>query len=341
MKGRNVRYRAAAVGGILASLMMMATSTAFAQQAVGFEQIPDDQSPVSYTTRIDGQRAFLRQYRDNSTVFVARWFAPRTEKEPQNAASDLYLEAVYTTSAPGFRFSTAMAPENLLEMFQSLKDRTSINGQGFVQDTRFGPVALTPFVRQGSQCIAFVGQWDPQTQTQRGSRILGYYCTPALLQAQTGAVSPQNSLPVIDAQEFAAAFFSRLAIKLPENSPVTAEVAATVDTPVSTDSVAPAPADGIAITTNWQGVRGTGKLHFDQPSGEGTMILDDDQRHCEGIWRHEGGAYQSGTLPFGSWYVYCNDSSFARGHYTSETAATVTGDGQDNQGQAVYFRQAN
>ena len=71
------------------------------------------------------------------------------------------------------------------------------------------------------------------------------------------------------------------------------------------------------------------------------MILDNDQRHCEGIWRHEGGAYQTGTLPFGSWYVYCNDSSFARGHYTSESAATVTGDGQDNQGQVVYFRQAN
>ncbi|MCC4242602.1 hypothetical protein [Thalassospira povalilytica] len=341
MKGRDVRYRAAVFGAIFASLAISVPHMASAQQAGAFEQIPADQSPVNFTTQLDGQTAFLRQYRDNSTVFVGRWFAPRTPKEPQTAASDLYLETVYTTSAPGFRFSTAMVPDRLLDMFDALKDRTAINGKGFVQDTRYGPVALTPFVRQGSQCVAFVGQWDPQTQTQRGSRILGYYCTPGLVQAQAGVVSPQNALPMIDAQQFAAAFFGRLMIELPENSPATAEVAPSVDTDQPAGTTTPPPTDGIRITTNWQGVRGTGMLRFDQPSGEGTMILDDDQRHCEGIWRHEGGAYQTGTLPFGSWYVYCNDSSFARGHYTSESAATVTGDGQDNQGQAVYFRQAN
>lgn len=341
MKGHDVRYRAAVIGGILAGLAVSASHTAFAQQAGGFEQIPVDQSPVTFAPTIDGQAAFLRQYRDNSTVFVGRWFAPRTQNEPQNAASDLYLETVYTTSAPGFRFSTAMAPEQLLEMFETLKDRTSINGTNFVQDTRYGPVAMSPFIRQGSQCIAFVGQWDPQTQAQRGSRILGYYCTPASLQAQNGAISPQSVIPMIDAQEFAASFFGRLMIELPENSPATTETVATDNVAPSTETGSRPPADGIAIVTNWQGIRGTGTLLFDQPSGEGTMVLDDSQRHCEGIWRHEGGAYQSNTLPFGSWYVYCNDNSFARGYYTSETAASVTGDGKDNQGQAVYFRQSN
>ncbi|MDG4721272.1 MULTISPECIES: hypothetical protein [Thalassospira] len=341
MKGHDVGYRATVIGGIFAGLVISASHAAFAQQAGGFEQIPDTQSPVTFSTSIDGQTAFLRQYRDNSTVFVGRWFAPRTQNEPQNAASDLYLETVYTTSAPGFKFSTAMAPERLLEMFDTLKDRTSINGVNFVQDTRYGPVAMAPFIRQGSQCIAFVGQWDPQTQAQRGSRILGYYCTPARVQAQNGALSPQSFIPMIDAQEFAASFFGRMMIALPENAPATTEVAATGDVAPSAETGALPPSDGIAIITNWQGVRGTGKLLFDQPSGEGTMILDDAQRHCEGIWRHEGGAYETSTLPFGSWYVYCNDSSFARGYYTSESAASVTGDGQDNQGQAVYFRQNN
>lgn len=339
-----MRYRAALIGGIFASLMVSSTQTAFAQQAGGFEQIPFDQSPVTFNSRVQGQSTFLRQYRDNSTVFVGRWFAPRTEKEPTTSASDLYLETVYTTSAPGFRFSTAMAPERLLEMFDSLQDRTSINGQNFVQDTQYGPIALSPFVRQGSQCVTFVGQWDPQTQIQRGSRLLGYYCTPAQLQAQSGAVSPQNNVPMIDAQEFAASLFGRLAIELPENSAVGANISAptnNTETMQPQGKITPSMTDGVAIVTNWQNVRGTGMLRFDQPSGEGTMILDDTQRHCEGIWRHEGGAYESPTLPFGSWYVYCNDSSFARGHYTSEAPSVVTGDGKDNQGQAVYFRQAN
>ncbi len=339
-----MKYRAALIGGIFACLLVSTTQTAFAQQAGGFEQIPNDQSPVTFNSRVQGQNTFLRQYRDNSTVFVGRWFAPRTEKEPTSSASDLYLETVYTTSAPGFRFSTAMAPEKLLAMFDSLKDRTSINGQNFVQDTRYGPVALSPFVRDGSQCVTFVGQWDPRTQIQRGSRILGYYCTPAQLQAQSGSVSPQNNITMIDAQEFAASLFGQLNLELPENTAATAEIAApmnNMDTMQPEGEVTPPPTDGISIVTNWQSVRGTGALRFDQPSGEGTMILDDAQRHCEGIWRHEGGAYQSGTLPFGSWYVYCNDSSFARGHYTSEAPSVVTGDGKDNQGQAVYFRQAN
>jgi hypothetical protein len=339
-----VTYRAALFGSVFACLLASTVPLANAQQAGGFDQIPDDQSPITLNTPIEGQNTFLRQYRDNSTVFVGRWFAPRNVSEPANTASDLYLETVYTTSAPGFQFSTAMAPERLLDMFDSLKGRTSLNGQNFIQETRYGPIALSPFVREGSQCVSFVGQWDPQTAQQRGSRLLGYYCTPASLQSQTGAINPQNSLPMIDAQQFAAAFFNRMNIELPENSAVAAAIAAPNDNSAAQQpegTSTPAPIDGIDIVTNWQGVRGTGKLRFDKPSGEGTMILDDAERHCEGIWRHEGGTYQSNTLPFGSWYVYCNDSNFARGYYTSESPAVVTGDGKDNEGQAVYFRHAN
>lgn len=339
-----MRYRAALIGSMLAGLLVSSIQNASAQKTAGFEQIPGDQSPIAFNSGKAGQGTFLRQYRDNSTVFVGRWFAPRTAKEPATAASDLYLETVYTTSAAGYRFSTAMAPSKLLEMFDSLKDRTSLNGREFTQDTRYGPIQLAPFVRQGSQCVSFVGQWDPQVETQRGSRLLGYYCTPVQQQSASGAVSPTTSIPMIDAQQFAAGFFSQLDIQLPEDGAITATVnAATtsnvIEQPQGDET--PALTDGIAITTNWNGVRGTGVLRFDQPAGEGTMIFDDKQRHCEGIWRHEGGAYETPTLPFGTWYVYCNDSSFARGHYTSESATTVTGDGQDNQGQAVYFRQKN
>jgi len=340
-----VKYRAALIGSMFASLLVAAApEMSLAQQTGGFEQIPQDQSPVLFAANTEGQNSFLRQYRDNSTVFVGRWYAPRSVSESPATASDLYLETVYTTSAPGFRFSTAMASEQLLDMFDALKGRSSLNGANFVQDTRYGNIALSPFTRDGSQCVSFVGQWDPQTPAQRGSRLLGYYCTPTQVQAANGNSAPLNDLPMIDAQEFAAGFFGRLTIELPENSAISAAVVGPAEDTTALQpegTTTPAPIDGIDIVTNWQSVRGTGKLRFDQPSGEGTMILDDDQRHCEGIWRHEGGAYQSDTLPFGSWYVYCNDTSFARGHYTSESPAVVTGNGKDNQGQAVYFRQAN
>jgi hypothetical protein len=344
LKGRDVRYRAALIGSMFATLFAAAPQMAVAQQTGGFEQIPQDQSPVIFASEIDGQNSFLRQYRDNSTVFVGRWYAPRSISESPTAASDLYLETVYTTSAPGFRFSTPMASEQLLDMFDAIKGRSSLNGANFVQETRYGSIALSPFTRDGSQCISFVGQWDPQTQAQRGSRLLGYYCTPIQVQASSNTSAPLNGLPMIDAQEFAARFFGRLTLEITENSAIAATVAGPADeTPLQQPEgeTTPPPIDGINIITNWQSVRGTGTLRFDQPSGEGTMVLDDAQRHCEGIWRHEGGAYQSETLPFGSWYVYCNDSSFARGNYTSESPAVVTGTGKDNQGQAVYFRQAN
>ena len=340
-----MKYRAALIGGMFASLMLSTPHLAAAQQAGGFEQIPDEQSPVSFTSLLEGQRVFLRQYRENSTIFVGRWFAPRTANEPSQAASDLHLETVYTTSAPGFRFSTAMSPEQLPAMFDSLKGRNITNGPNFVQDTRYGQIAFAPFVRDGSQCASFVGQWDPQTQAQRGIRILGYYCTPVQIQSWGQPVPTDKVIDIVDAQEFAAIFMKSLTIELPENAAITDAVVArsgnaeVIQQPEG--ETTPVAIDGIDIVTNWQGVRGTGKLRFDQPTGEGTMIVDDAQRHCEGIWRHEGGAYQSGTLPFGSWYVYCNDASFARGHYTSESPTVVTGDGKDNQGQAVYFRQAN
>ena len=339
-----MRYRAALIGSMFASHLLATPQMAQAQQTAGFEQIPQDQSPVLFATSTEGQNSFLRQYRDNSTVFVGRWYATRSVNESPATASNLYLETVYTTSAPGFRFSTAMAPEKLLDMFDALKGNSSLNGANFVQETRYGSIALSPFTRDGSQCVSFVGQWDPQTPAQHGSRLLGYYCAPTQIQAASGSSAPLNGLPMIEAQEFAARFFGRLTLELPENSAIAAAVAGPNEDTVLQQpqgETTPPPIDGIDIVTNWQSVRGTGKLRFDQPSGEGTMILDDNQRHCEGIWRHEGGAYQSDTLPFGSWYVYCNDSNFARGHYTSESPAVVTGSGKDNQGQAVYFRQAN
>ncbi|WP_244271314.1 hypothetical protein [Thalassospira sp. GB04J01] len=340
MKGRKVQYRGALIGGVLGSLLIANMQCASAQQVGGFEQVPEDQSPMEFASKADGKNVFLRQYRDNSTVFVGRWFAPRTAKELPQSASDLYLETVFTTSSAGFTFSTAMAPNQLLDMFDSLKSGSKVNGASFTQETRIGPISMVPFARNQSQCISFVGQWDPQTQSQRGSRLLGFYCTPVMQQAVTGSATASTPISMIDAQEFAAGFMNRFTVQIPDN--VAKPVAtATPPAPQPEGSVTTPPEDGIPITTNWQGARGVGTLKFDQPSGEGTMIVDDDQRHCEGIWRHEGGAYQTGTLPFGSWYVYCNDGSFARGNYTSEGPASVTGDGQDNNGQAVYFRQQN
>lgn len=334
-----MQYRAALMSGIFGGLMIATLQYASAQEVGGFEQVPEDQSPMSFASETNGQTVFLRQYRDNSTVFVGRWFAPRTAEESAQSASDLYLETVFTTSSAGFRFSTAMAPNQLLGMFDTLKSGAKINGANFAQETRMGPISMVPFIRNGSQCVSFVGQWDPQTQTQRGSRILGYYCTPMMQQALNGPITASPPISMIDAQEFAAGFMNRFTVQLPDS--VAKPVPATAPARQPEGPATTLPQDGIEITTNWQGVRGLGTLQFDQPSGEGTMIVDDDQRHCEGIWRHEGGAYQTGTLPFGSWYVYCNDNSFARGNYTSESPSSVAGEGKDNSGQAVYFRQRN
>ncbi|MCC9625528.1 hypothetical protein LPB41_27970 [Thalassospira sp. MA62] len=341
-KGQTVTYRGTWVGGMIAGLVMTVAHIASAQQGGAFDPIPADQSPITYAARVEGQSAFLRQYRENSTVFVGRWYAPRTADEAPSTASALYMETVYTTSAAGFRFSTAMEPAALVDMFAALKAGASINGRAFMQETRFGPMNLAPFAKDNAQCIAFVGQWDPQTPSQRGSRLLGYYCKPPQLLDTGIQVNPGQNISTFDAQEFAAGFFGRLTVTLPENSPPIpgSQDASNSDNEQPAGVVEPSASnDGIDIASNWQGVRGTGSLRFDQPAGQGTMILDDDQRHCEGIWRHEGGSYQSDPLPFGSWYIYCNDSSFARGNYVSENASSVRGEGQDNQGQAVYFRE--
>lgn len=334
-----MQYRAALMSGVVGGLLIATVQCASAQQVGGFEQVPADQSPMSFASENDSQAVFLRQYRDNTTVFVGRWFAPRAEDAPAQSGSDLFLETVFTTSSAGFKFSTAMAPSQLLTMFDALETGTQTNGANFVQQTSIGPISMVPFIRDGSQCVSFVGQWDPQTQTERASRLLGYYCTPVSQQGENAAVEASPAISMIDAQEFGASFIKRFTVQLPDGVAKPTLAAASVQQPEGEATIP--PEDGIAITTNWQGVRGTGALNFDKPSGEGTMVVDDEKRHCEGTWRHEGGSYNSGTLPFGSWYVYCNDSSFARGNYTSENASSVTGDGKDNSGQAVYFRQRN
>ena len=337
--------RGALLGGVMAgTLIMTGGFSAMAQDTGGFEQIPTDQSPLAFAADMPVTSVFLRQYRENSTVFVGRWFVPPQEGSLKNTRSDLFIETVYSTSAPGFTFSSEMPSNQLLGMFDGLRGNSTVNGANFTQDTRYGPIAMTPFTRAGSQCISFVAQWNPDTPTTRGSRLLGYYCDPITRQSGTEYRKPPATLGMIDAQQFAAAFFGKFDIQLPEG--VTRPTAPdALETPSATalpeSNTAPTPPEGQPITINWQGVRGQGVLKFDQPSGEGTMTIDSDVRHCEGIWRHDGGAYQTGTLPFGSWYVFCDDGSSARGHYTSEGPGSVTGEGQDNQGQAVYFRQLN
>lgn len=341
-------YRGALLGGVMAgTLMIPGMAPANAQDAGGFEQIPADQSPLSFEADMPVTTVFLRQYRENSTVFVGRWLAPAPEGSLKGANEDLFLESVFSTSAPGFTFSTEIPSSQLLEMFDGLRDNTTTNGINFTQDTRYGPITMTPFTRAGSQCVSFVGQWNPDTPTTRGSRLLGYYCDPVAYQNVTDFMPPAEKLDAADAQLFGARFFAKLDIQLPDGvvKPAPAVIPETVGNPVPAElpdsNVAVAPAEGLPISSNWQGSRGQGILKFDQPSGEGTMIIDSDARHCEGIWRHDGGAYQSNTLPFGSWYVFCDDGASARGHYTSEDPGSVTGEGQDNQGQAVYFRQLN
>lgn len=347
-EGRKVTNRGALLGGVVAgTLMMIGMEPANAQDTGGFEQIPADQSPLSFKSDMPVNAVFLRQYRENSTVFVGRWLSPAAEGSLKGAASDLFLESVFSTSAPGFAFNNEMPSEQLLEMFDGLRGRSTANGDNFTQDTRYGPIAMTPFIRDGSQCVSFVGQWNPDTPTTRGSRLLGYYCDPLSRQTMTDFTPPPQKLDAVDSQLYGANFFVRFDIQLPEGvaRPPVQAVPEIVETPSATplpdSNAVNTPPEGLPISSNWQGSRGQGMLKFDQPSGEGTMIIDSDLRHCEGIWRHDGGAYQSGTLPFGSWYVFCDDGASARGHYTSEDPGSVTGEGQDNQGQAVYFRQLN
>ena len=77
-----MKYRAALIGSMFASLLVAAApEMSLAQQTGGFEQIPQDQSPVLFAANTEGQNSFLRQYRDNSTVFVGRWYAPRSVSE--------------------------------------------------------------------------------------------------------------------------------------------------------------------------------------------------------------------------------------------------------------------
>ncbi|MAB33115.1 MAG: hypothetical protein CMO02_08860 [Thalassospira sp.] len=347
-EGRKVTNRGALWGGVIAgTLMMTGMSSANAQDVGGFEQIPADQSPLSFKSDIPVTTVFLRQYRENSTVFVGRWLSPAAEGSIKGASDDLFVESVFSTSAPGFAFNNEMSSEQLLEMFDGLRGRSTTNGMNFIQDTRYGPIAMTPFIRAGSQCVSFVGQWNPDKPTVRGSRLLGYYCDPVARQTMTDFTAPPKQLDVVDAQLFGANFFARFDVQLPDGVviPSTQATPEIVETPspaaLPDSNTTDTPSEGLPISTNWQGSRGQGMLKFDQPSGEGTMIIDSDLRHCEGIWRHDGGAYQSNTLPFGSWYVFCDDGASARGHYTSEDPGSVTGEGQDNQGQAVYFRQIN
>lgn len=334
------------------------TSVGHAQEIGNFEQIPATQSPVRYHAPFNAKAVHMRQYRPNSTVFVGRWI---DQSGDDGANGPVFAESVFSISAPGYAFHTETKPDSLLNLFQGLKGQAKANGDNFDFESKYGPMALTPFVRGNAQCISFVAQWTPATAQKRGSRLLGYYCEPLAVQNAPQHETPPTRITPDKAKDFAKLFFLRFNVKLPDD----------VGTPTSEASDVPQPAlqplpaapgaddqsasepmaqtapqkkqdavvNGVAITTNWNGVRGTGILKFDKPAGEGTMVIDDAQRHCEGYWRHEGGSYTGTTNPFGSWSVFCKDGSSARGRYVSSDASSVNGDGQDDKGQTVYFRE--
>ncbi len=87
--------RGALLGGVMAgTLIMTGGFSAMAQDTGGFEQIPTDQSPLAFAADMPVTSVFLRQYRENSTVFVGRWFVPPQEGSLKNTRSDLFIETV-------------------------------------------------------------------------------------------------------------------------------------------------------------------------------------------------------------------------------------------------------
>ncbi|MFH1804062.1 MAG: hypothetical protein ABID63_04145 [Pseudomonadota bacterium] len=336
-------YRGLVTGSLIMLAIVSQAVMASAQDIGPFETIPETESPASYRSPFDIEPVHMRQYRPNSTVFVSRWVDKSTQ-DP-TVAGDIFLESVFSTSAPGFAFATQTPPEQLLTMFEGLQDNSMVNGASFVHETRFGPVAVVPFIRNNTQCISFVGEWSPTTPEKRGSRLLGYYCLPFAARPIDAPPTRtvQGEVPAIvpiadsEAQQFTASFFGRFNLTLPDEIGVAIIAEPGANAPTAAARLD--PNEGIDIVGRWNNETGNGMLKFDQPSGEGSMILEIGARYCEGYWRHEGGNYQSDTMPFGRWYIFCSDGASARGHYTSQSPTIVVGEGQDNQNQTVFFRQ--
>ncbi|OSQ37255.1 hypothetical protein TMES_15175 [Thalassospira mesophila] len=356
------------------------TSEASAQSDSGFLKISANDSPVQYHPPFNAEAVYLRQTRPNSTVYVARWL---DQSDPAHSSNQIYIESVFSQTSPGFAFRTDTPPAKLLGMFEELQNKTRQNGDNFAYQTPIGPAMVLPFARANAQCISFSSRWDPVRADQRGSQLLGYFCEPIAVQTAPGHNAPAQQMTMAAAHDFAADFFLRFDVNLPDN---TGAPAAAGPTPAITaagamalpgsgtlpveqsqlpgensqtgaartapdaSAIAPAPGtppapiipadQGIGIVTNWNNADGNGALKFDKPAGEGTMIIDDANRHCEGYWRHEGGSYQTPTVPFGTWAVFCTDGTSARGSYGSADPSHVKGDGKDNNGQPVFFRQA-
>lgn len=341
--------------------------SAMAQGEGGFLNVSATESPVRYHPPFNSGAVYLRQVRSNSTVSVARWL---DQSDNAHSSNQIYIESVFSETSPGFAFRTDTPPVKLLGMFDALKNKSRQNGDSFSYQTPSGPIMVLPFARENAQCISFSGRWEPTRADQRGSQLLGYFCEPIAVQTAPAHPTPAQQMDPVAARDFAANFFLRFDINLPNNAgvpvtngqvPAIAPANTEANKPSSATSngvmannpvpqttvmtgqpqAAAIPADeGIGIATRWNNTDGSGALKFDKLAGEGTMIIDDANRHCEGYWQHEDGRYETPTLPFGNWAIFCTDGTSARGTYTSTDPSHVKGDGQDNTGQPVFFRQA-
>ncbi|OKH87010.1 hypothetical protein [Thalassospira sp. TSL5-1] len=355
----------------LALAVIGISAQASSQNAGAFLKIDAAQSPVRYHPPFNATAVYLRQIRENSTVYVARWL---DQSDDSHTANQIFIESVFSETNPGFAFRTDTPPASLLDMFDELRGKSRANGNSFAYQTPSGLIQVLPFAKDNAQCISYAGRWDPLRTDQKGSQLLGYFCEPIAVQNAPQHQAPAQQMTSNAARDFAADFFLRFEINLPDNTGATVPVAPAPqltapgtnpplqtegNVPVTTQEGAPlsaspstsppaatqkapaiAPDQGIGITTNWGNQTGYGVLKFDKPAGEGTMIVDSGDRHCEGYWQHQGGRYQSATLPFGNWAIFCSDGISARGTYNSPDPSQVKGEGQDSNGAPVFFRQA-
>ncbi len=361
------------IPALLALAVIGFSQQANAQNTGGFLKIDAAQSPVHYHPPFNAAAVYLRQIRENSTVYVARWL---DQSDDNHNANQIFIESVFSETSPGFAFRTDTPPASLLGMFDELKGKSRANGNSFSYQTPAGLIQVLPFAKGNAQCISYAGRWDPLRTDQRGSQLLGYFCEPIAVQNAPQHQAPAQQMTSNAARDFAADFFLRFEIKLPDNTGATVPVAPApqltapvANAPSPTDGNMPAnmpatetlpntaqntlptspkaaqqapaiaPDQGIGITTTWNNQEGYGVLKFDKPAGEGTMIVDSGDRHCEGYWQHQGGRYQSATLPYGSWTIFCSNGVSARGTYNSPDPSQVKGEGQDSNSQPVFFHQ--
>ncbi|WP_114087147.1 hypothetical protein [Thalassospira profundimaris] len=357
------------IPAFLALAVIGISAQASGQNAGAFLKIDAAESPVRYHPPFNATAVYLRQIRENSTVYVARWL---DQSDDNHSANQIFIESVFSETSPGFAFRTDTPPASLLGMFDELKGSSRANGNSFSYQTPSGLMQVLPFAKGNAQCISYAGRWDPLRTDQKGSQLLGYFCEPIAVQTAPQHQPPAQQMTSNAARDFAADFFLRFEINLPDHtgSTVPAVPAPQLTAPVANAPVQPgdniaentpnavqpaqptspkaaqqapaiAPDQGIGIATNWNDQTGYGVLKFDKPAGEGTMIVDSGDRHCEGYWQHQGGRYQSTTLPFGNWTIFCSDGVSARGTYNSPDPSQVKGEGQDSNGQAVFFHQAD